>query len=853
MPTDRDEGISEKMTKTERALSSSVALLALLLAGGIGDAIAQTADRVRPISTATQARHFSIPAKPLLAALADFTAATGIQVLRPSTDAITGRSQAVVGAFTPDVALRQLLAASGLSYRFTSASTAVVYHPVSENSTFSHTDGSTVLGPIVIEGASETATGPVDGYIAHRSASGSKTDTPLLETPQSISVVTADQVKAQNAQTVGQALRYTPGIISEHGGGVDGARYDFQTIRGFGYVGQHYADGMKATFGTGNLAMPQFDPYFLERVEAVRGPSSVLYGQNTPGGIINMISKRPSETPQREVSLQYGSHDRVQAAFDFSGPITEDGTFLYRLSGLGRHSNSQVDFVEEERFAIAPSLTWKPSADTSLTLYATYQHDPEGGLYGNLLEDGVTRPLPNGTYVRRSLNPGDPDFDAFDRKQASIGYEFDHRFNEVWSLRHNARYLDTQADVRGFFGGGFIPPSSIARMTLGVQADTAAFTTDTQLQADFETGALTHKLLIGADYLHSNWNNVQGIGMGAPPIDMGNPVYGVPVPVPNGFPNAGMFTDATQKQSQFGVYLQDQIKLDRFLFTLGGRYDWARGTNDSRSWAGAPPSMGGVDTSVYQKLSDDAFSGRAALTYLFDNGIAPYLSYSTSFVPTLGQDAAGNAFRPITGKQWEAGVKYEPVGWDGFFAASIFQATQQNVLTPDPAGGVCTGGTPCQVQAGEVRVRGVELEGKVNLWSSFDLIASYTYLDSEVTRSTGPNLGKSLTGVPQHMAGLWADYTFHHGALEGLGIGAGVRYFGSAFIDAGNSRKVPGYTVVDAAIRYDFGKKTPSLDGLELAVNVSNLFDETTIACAAENWCNYGPGRSVFGTLSYRW
>ncbi|MCC7252486.1 TonB-dependent siderophore receptor [Hyphomicrobium sp.] len=697
----------------------------------------------------------------------------------------------------------------------------------------------------------ETARGPVDGYVAKRSATGTKSDTPILETPQSLSVVTADQIRTQSAETIGQALRYVPGIIAETGGGNDGARYDFQTLRGFGYVGTHYLDGLKATFGVGNLSMAQFDPYFLERVEVIRGPASVLYGQNPPGGLINMVGKRPLEESFNEVTIKAGTHDRLQAGFDFSGPLNDQGTVLYRVTGIGKRADNAVDFVEEERLAIAPSLTLKPLSGTALTFYGGYQKDPKGGFYGNLLEDGVTQPFPGGGYFRRSFNPGDPSFDHFEREQNHVGVELDHRVNETWSLRHHSRYIHTDAAVRGFLATGFVAPSSISRTTLDVEADTSAFTTDTQLEARFRTGGMSHTLLLGADYLHSEWNNTQGVGLGAPLLDVWNPVYGQPVPVPDGFPAAFLFEDGVKTQEQLGLYVQDQIRIDRFIVTLGGRYDWATTENDTDGWIGAPPELGGVSTGTSQTLKDEAFSGRAGLTYMFDNGLAPYVSYATSFVPVLGATADGTPFEPIKGEQWEGGLKYEPRGLNALFTAAVFEITQENALTA--AAGVC-GAAPCQTQAGEIRARGVELEAKAELWRGLNVIGSYTYLDSEVTRSSvADHIGKKTTAVPKHMAALWADYTIQSGTFTGLGFGTGVRYFGETYIDALNQRTVPDFTLVDAMVRYDLGRATPVLDGYHLAVNASNLFDETTISCAAENWCNYGLGRVVTGSLTYRW
>lgn len=609
---------------------------------------------------------------------------------------------------------------------------------------------------------------------------------------------------------------------------------------------------MKATFGGGNLGLPQFDPYNIERIDVVRGPTSTLYGQGYPGGMINMITKRPTEQKLREVSAGLGDDGRMFETFDFSGPVDEQGRFLYRLTGVGRKAGGQVDFVEEERFAIAPSFTFRPQEGTSLTLLASYQKDPKGGYYGSLPEAGTLTPLADGGYISRSFFPGDPDFDKFERKQASIGYLFEHRFDNGWKINHSLRYIDTNAQIHALASAGLMPPTTLMRMAMFGDSDTRSLTSDSNIQGKVETGPLTHNLLLGLDHAQSNWRQDLGINLaGVPSIDIRNPDYGQTISAPDSPATAMVFSSTTEKLRQTGFYAQDRIEWGGWKLALGGRYDRAKLSNDRTS------SVIGMDTSGVSSESYDAFSGKASLAYVFGNGVTLYGGYSTSFVPTPGLDAAGNAFRPISGKQWEAGAKYAPSWFNGYFAASAFDIRLEDALTvdTDPTH-FCVGQMgpgACQVQTGEQRFRGLELEARAELGNGFSAIGAYTWLDAATTKSNSPDLGKRPVNTPQHMASFWLGHEFQQDALLGLTLGAGVRYVGSTYGDSINAVSVPGYTLADASLQYDFGKKFANLDGLKLNINATNLFDKTFVACSGSNFCNFGAGRSVTGKLAYSW
>lgn len=669
------------------------------------------------------------------------------------------------------------------------------------------------------------------GYVPSHSASGTKTDTPVLEIPQTINVVTSDQFRAQGAQTVSQALRYTPGVSAETYGA--SSPFDIYTqIRGF--RGDYYLDGLRLpNGGQDGISSAVIDPYGLQRIEVLKGPASTLYGQSAPGGLVNMVSKRPTETALREVELQVGSFDRFQGAFDLAGPADKDGQLLYRLTGLANSSGSQVDFARNQRTYIAPALTWRPDPGTSLTVLAHHQEDHGNWPYFNYFPaEGTLLPNPNGRIASRRYL-GEPDFDKLDREQSSVGYLFEHRFDNVVTVRQNLRYDAVDFETRGAVTGRYPLQAdfrTLDRDGIHINNGVRTFSVDNQAQFDFATGPLQHKAIFGIDYRREA--NDYRFDFGAvPAIDVYNPVYGQPF----AFPDFTIVNTSTT-QSQIGVYAQDQLKLDRWVLTLGGRHDAADASVLDRLTGLATPQ------------SDRAFSGRVGLNYLFDNGVAPYASYASSFQPVAGVDAASQPFKPTTGQQYEAGIKYRPPGTNSLFTAAVFDLTQQNVLTADLANAFF------QVQTGEVRVRGLELEGKVEVWQGFNVLGSYAYLDPRVTKTNDPTLiGNYMAITPVQQAALWADYLVQSGQFSGLGVGGGMRYVGNTY-DATNVLKTPDYVLFDASISYDLGRLQTAWSGTRLSVKATNLFDKYYVsACDGASYCTLGFRRTILATLTARW
>ncbi|WP_189587911.1 TonB-dependent siderophore receptor [Mesorhizobium sp. M3A.F.Ca.ET.201.01.1.1] len=677
-------------------------------------------------------------------------------------------------------------------------------------------DNAAELSPINIEGQTDSPIGPDEGYIAKNTTTGSKTDTPLKEIPQSVSVVTRKQLDDRQPAQLEDTLSYLAGVTSSPWG-VDN-RFDQCLIRGFDIcTAVIYRDGLPQKVI--DFSGFKIEPYGLERVEVLKGPASVLYGENEAGGMVNAVSKRPTDKPIYDGFLSYGSFDTVEAGLDVGGPIDDAGVWSYRLTGLVRNGSTETDYSRNDRVFVAPALTWQPDAQTSLTILANYQWDR---LAPNafLPVAGQDYPAEHGK-LPRSFFTGSPDFDRFDANHGSIGYQFSHEFNENWTVRQNLRYSHEDTDYRQLYYSGMVDDRTMARTAFTVDETASIFSVDNQAEYQQSFGEVENKLLVGLDYNRFSVDGQNGYGAG-PDLDILNPDYTTSIS------NPPIYLDRAQTIGQAGLYAQNQAKVaDHWLLTLGGRQSWV-----DNSYVDHLNSAGD------SRQKDHAFTSNVGIGYLFDNGLTPYASYAESFTTNVGQTKSGEAFRPSLGKQYEVGVKYEPSFFPGFITASLFDLRKTNVVTY--AGG------PFQVQTGEVRHRGLEIEANADLVSGLSMTAAYTYLDAEIISDAPEVIGNRPSLVPEHQASIWANYEIGAGRLEGLSFGAGVRYIGASFGDNANTIDVPGYTLVDAALRY---KK----NGWQAALNVSNLLDKTYYStCYPGAGCIYGEGRTVKGSLSMK-
>jgi iron complex outermembrane receptor protein len=789
-------------------------------------------------ATAQAVRNYDIPAGPLSTVLSRFAGEANVML---STDAALTegkQSSGLKGQYSVEQGFTELLRNSGLQIinagngSYSLARSASVGGDVSELSTTTVTDFA--LG---------NALGTVEGYNATHSQIATKTSKSILETSQSVSVVTRDQMDDQGSQTVSQALRYTPGVMTSPYGATH--RYDYVAMRGFndGSVDNIYLDGLKTMGDSGTYSSMQVDPYFLERIDILKGPSSVLYGRSNPGGLVALTSKKPLYEPYHEIQATVGTQGQRGMGFDFSGPVNEDQTIAYRLVGLADKSDTQFDHNEEKRYAIAPTVAIDFDENTTLTLQAYLQHDPEGGYHGGVPADG-TLYRHNGRYISKHFFEGDSDFDKFERTQQMVGYQFEHRFNDVWSARQNFRYLDGEVDMRQLYSAptgeignvGWIGSTNqLNRSTTKGKERLHAWIVDNMAQAEFNTGAAKHTLLMGLDYQRRK-AKVDYAGGSASTIDAFDPVYGNPDVT------EAWQTSDLRRMEQTGLYMQDLIDLDKWRFSLGLRKDWVETSSEDKLYGAGK-----------KNYKENKVTPRVGALYLFDNGIAPYISYSESFNPNSFTDQSGTPLKATEGKQWEAGIKYQPPGTDNIFTASVFHITQENLATKQ-----------AQEQfyrpVGKVRSQGFELEAHMQVSDNFRVLGSYTFADVEYVKST-PSTASTSVGVdnkgntpnvaPRHMASLWGDYTFREGSLQGLSLGGGVRAIGKSWADPENTERVPGYALFDASASYDLSNV--GLKGVDLRINANNLTDKKYVAaCNSLSYCYYGEERNVTATVSYK-
>ena len=675
------------------------------------------------------------------------------------------------------------------------------------------------LSPVDVQG--ERVESP--RYQAPDATTATKTDTPIIETPQSVSVISAEQLRDLGALTLQDAFRYSAGVRAD-AYGLD-SRTDSAIVRGTEYV--QYQDGLRSLFGFYNNV--RTDVYALDSVEVVRGPSSVLYGQGTSGGMVNVNSKRPQTEAAHELRAEYGDYQRRQYAVDFTGPVTSDASLSYRIVGLHRNAATQVDYVQDNREFIAPSLTWRPSGWFEWTVLGNVQKDRSGSSTAFLPWEGTIQNNPNGQIPTHRF-VSEPGFDRYNTDQEAVTSLLKIALGAHWTLSQNARYMESESDYHTMFPNIYtgdpylLNPfrrDSVLRITYIQDARVRAITSDHRLGGEFSTGFVDHQLLLGVDATKVTTRERQG-QLGALQIvqqglfDLYDPEYGDFI-----LPEAAALPELVTRQT--GYYIQNQMTFGEHLIALAG---WRR--DEARSEQAGSPVQ-----------EDEEDSLRAGLLYRFDAGFSPYVSYSESFNPVAQLDADGNPFQPIRGEQWEAGLKYQPPSFPALITATVFEINEENRLAP--------GENPAeQVQLGTAEIKGAELEAGVTWPGVLDLLLAYTYLDAFSDAGDNADEGariKPLAAVADEVAALWMRFHFGSLGLPGLSIGAGLRYT-SAVPDEGETVEVPSTTLFDAMIAYE-------QRNWRLAVNGTNLEDETVIAtCLERGDCFYGPRRNVVGSLT---
>lgn len=660
-----------------------------------------------------------------------------------------------------------------------------------------------------------------------------KTRLDPLETPQAISVVEGDTLEQRGVSSVSEALRYVPGVNTElRGGAVN--RLDLFNIRGFDNY-QNFYDGLLLQYNDWNL-QPQIDPVAIEQLEVFKGPTSVLYGSMPPGGMVNLIAKRPQRESRHSVSVASGTGTLKELTLDSTGALNDQ--FAYRLVGLARQKEGQAVTSEEERYVLAPSLDWQLSDRTLLNLNLYYQKDPQAGIYTTVPASGSVKSNPLGQLGSDTFL-GDENWNHYSREVTLLGYKLSHDFNANWQLLQNARYMDASANQQNTYNAALAADNrTLARNAYLTDEESRGFVIDNQLAGKVQTGKAQHNLLLGVDYQYLDARILyrDTLDYSAPAIDIFNPNHQQIVPAALSF---NYQDNRTIRQYQSGLYLQDQVRLDRLVAIGGARYDRYRMDTDSRTL------YQGAASNTLAQIDQDNLSLRFGALYELDHGLSPYVSYAESFEPVAGADKQGQAFKPATGRQWEGGLKFLSEDMSKTATLSAFHITKQNALVTDPDNVYGP-----KLQTGEMVSKGVELEGRVDLTSRWDLALSYTRQEMEITRDTTSLQGKTPVWVPKQMASLWSNY-LPAGPLAGARLGAGLRYVGEAQLDAANTDTVPDYLLMDMAASYDLAQLSQRLQGVEASLSASNLFNTTYYSCYDQNNCWFGAERSVEARLKY--
>lgn len=652
------------------------------------------------------------------------------------------------------------------------------------------------------------------GYVIKHSTAGTKTDTPLRDTPQSISIVTREQMDDRGAIDLKQALEYNAGVTP----GID-SRWNSSLVRGFDVARR--VDGLQLV--NSNFALWDFDQYGLEQAAILRGPASTLYGNSAPGGMFDLITKRPVSRQLREIRLQDGTDNLRSLALDLGGQLEGQDSLTFRLTGLTRERDLPHDYSSFKRTFIAPSLAWKIADNTNIIFQSHYLKDELNGS-----DENISIYHPGSTLFGHSgkLMLGERGYSGYQREQYYYGYLLDHQVNDNFALHQKFRYGKTSTNYNMIWSSLANDGRTVKRDgRLQIYDDTAtSYQIDTYGEATWNNGAVGHHTVFGIDYRHGNLKNRSGYGGSMADID----IYDLNYSGAWTLPATALVYQGKSKQT--GIYVQDQISLGpKWTATLNGRQDWYEQN-------GVNPQTG-----EQTRIDQDAFTGRVGLSYHATGELTPYLSYAESFEPQSGHDRLGNAFVPTTGRQYELGIQYEPSGMNARFTAALFDLRQQNVLTADPVN------TNFSIQTGEVTAKGLELEANMDAFKSLSLTASFTLLNNKVTKDTNAaNIGKRAAVVARHTAALWLDTARDQQRQTGWNGGFGVRYIGS-HDNNGYALRLDSVWLADAAVRYNAGD-------WQYQLNVRNVFDTVhEIAGFSKTTTFQGDGRTFLLTATHRW
>jgi iron complex outermembrane receptor protein len=750
----------------------------------------------------TAAKPFHIPAQKLIPALSAFAEQSGVQLLYSSKMAENLRAAPLDGNFSVEEGLRRLLTGTGIGFRFVDSGVVTLEKRSVPADPASPSSGAATLAAVTVKGATEyDSTDPYNpDYSLPNASTATKTDTPIMETPISIQVVPKAVMHDQQAVQLGDAIKNVSGVFQ---GFSFGGFSETFFIRGFDARNTNYIDGFRWPVSRIPLAN-------AERIEVVKGAAANLYGRIEPGGMINVVTKRPQATPYYSLEQRFGSYDLFQTQADATGAINDDESLMYRINFEYLDKNSFRDFAFTDRKFVAPSLTWKISDRTQLDLDFIYSNEKSLEDHG-VVASTVTR-RPNNIPISRFL--GEPLIDRGNNELYNTALTLNHEFSDNWKI--NARFnhrqrnaVDLQHAAPAFLNPD---PVELNRVLCCGFTDEGILSGTVNVSGKFSTGDIKHNVLVGWDYWGSNSNNegwfLGPAVFGGPvnPINIFNPQYG----------QSGVKLAATSKNSFIdsktnwnGVYFQDQITLfDKLHILGGGRYDWANTGNGFSSISLADAS------SNFSDIENQKFSPRVGVLY------QPWewLSFYGNFVESLGAantgiGVNGTSLTPETAEQFEAGFKTEFFDKRLISSVSYYHLTKQNISVP-------IAGTQFSQAIGKARSQGIEIDISGQITNSLKLIASYAYTDAVILK--GENTGNRLWNVPRNAGSFWANYDLQEHGIRGLSVGAGVFFQDQREGDSANSFELPGYGRLDAMAKYQLPIAKANTT---LQFNVENLLD----------------------------
>ncbi len=808
----------------------------------------------------SQAIDFRIPPQPLASAIDAFAEKAGTEVSYPADLTVGKESPGVTGRYSAEQALQQLLRGTDVRARYTENGTITLERPASDPMGQLLDEARRPMQLAQATGTSKAprardaeATGALPemtvtakpweatSYTVPNATTATKTDTPIMETPVNIQVIPQQVLKDQQAFRLEQALRNVSGVYMEPLGTFQGSGEIF-SLRGFA-TDDVYRNGFRTTnifSGIGPLETAN-----LERIEVLKGPASILYGRIEPGGLINLVPKQPLVSPYYSLQQLIGSFDFYRTTLDATGPMTNDDALLYRFNLAYENAGSFVEFTENERIFLAPTLRWNIGPDTQATFELQYKHsrDPRPA--------GIPAIGDRPADVPRERNLGEP-LNEVESDDVLISFDWSHAFNESWTVRHRfyADWTDASEDlvqpdfldtdgrtlIRSFFSSAF---------------DTETYTTSLDLTGKFDTWGLGHTLLLGGDYY--DFQNVFDpvITRSFTSIDIFNPIHGGQIGLD---PTFDFFAVQDSTEHWYGFYLQDQVQLPYHFHLLAGfRYDNAT----SRTLFDILPSPDAETPDLALKFegTDESVNPRVGLLWQ----PVPELSLYGNYVENFGSTNAfslgpGNTQLPAeTAQQWEVGLKTELLDRRLTGTLAWFNLTKQNIATPDPFNPLVSRLT------GEARNQGLEVDVAGEILTGWQVIGVYSYIDSEITKDAEDafgnpigNQGHRFFNIPRHGGSFWTTYEIQQGLIAGLKLGAGVVARSEREGDNENSYQLPGYMIGNLLVGYE-RKVGPSK--LAIQLNVENITDETYFAGSqgVRTANAFGAPRTFLGSVRVEW